>query len=616
MAIPPEFLEELKARLPATEVVGRRVKLIRSGRDTKGCCPFHKEKTPSFHVYDDHYHCFGCGAHGSVIDFVMESEGLEFREAVQRLAGEAGLPMPEETPEDRERRARNRTLAEVVEMAAAFFEKCLRMPEGRPALDYLRGRGLTDETIRRFRLGFSPDGRGKLKAMLAAEGVEEGLMTAAGLLVQPEDAGREPYDRFRGRVMFPITDRQGQVIAFGARLLAGDGPKYLNSPETSLFHKGRNLYGLAQAKDAIRAAGTVIVCEGYTDVIALAQAGIGQAVAPLGTALTEEQIALLWRLAPEPVLCFDGDAAGQRAAARAAERALPLLKAGFGLRFALLPPGEDPDSLVQGQGRQAFDTLLSGATALSELIWRVESGGRLPPTPEGRADLNKRLDQRIRDIPDPTVRRYFQDFFKSRLWPDGPGRQGGRGGQRQGRGFGKGKWGANAWIGPSERLRADTADTRPVESARLRWAILLATAINHPELLAEVEEELGQVAINDQNLDNLRQAILITHAGGLPLDTTGLVNHLSEQGYSQALSQLLSARTYDHARFARPNAGHAEARQGWEATISHLRGEDLESELQAAQDAVRRDPSEANMNWVVRVRRMMDEGEQPEAAFD
>jgi len=598
--------------------VGRRVKLIRSGRDTKGCCPFHKEKTPSFHVYDDHYHCFGCGAHGSVIDFVMETEGLEFREAIQRLAGEAGLAMPEETPEDRQRRARNKTLIEVVEMAAAFFEKCLRMPEGRPALDYLRGRGLTDETIRRFRLGFSPDGRGKLKAMLAAEGVEEGLMVAAGLLVQPEDAGREaprdPYDRFRGRVMFPITDRQGQVIAFGARLLAGDGPKYLNSPETSLFHKGRNLYGLAQAKDAIRAAGTVIVCEGYTDVIALAQAGIGQAVAPLGTALTEDQIALLWRLAPEPVLCFDGDTAGQRAAARAAERALPLLKAGFGLRFAMLPAGEDPDSLVQGRGRQAFDEVLEGAMALSELVWRVESDGRLPPTPEGRADLNRRLDQKLRDIPDPTVRRYFQDFFKSRLWPDGPAT--GRGGARGGRRFGRDAWGSGRWSGPAQRLRADTAETRPVQSRRLRAAILLATAINHPDLLAEAEEELGRIAIADADLDNLRQALLITHAGGLPLDTEGLVNHLSEQGYSQALGRLLGAQTYDHARFARPNAGLAEARRGWEATINHLRGEDLESELQAAQDAVRRDPSEANMNWVVRVRRMMDESDQSGAAFD
>ena len=614
MAIPPEFLEELKLRLPATDVVGRRVKLVRSGRDTKGCCPFHKEKTPSFHVYEDHYHCFGCGVHGSIIDFVMETEGLEFREAVARLAGEAGMAMPEETPEERQRQARNRSLAEVVEMAAAFFEKCLRMPEGRAALDYLRGRGLTEETIKRFRLGFSPDGRGKLKAMLAAEGIEESAMVAAGLLVQPEDRNRDPYDRFRGRVMFPITDRQGRVIAFGARLLAGDGPKYLNSPETSLFHKGRNLYGLAQAKEAVREHGSIVVCEGYTDVIALAQAGIGQAVAPLGTALTEEQIALLWKLAPEPILCFDGDAAGQRAAARAAERALPLLKAGFGLRFAMLPPGEDPDSLVQGKGRAAFDEVLEGATALSELIWRVESGGSLPSSPEGRADLNKRLDQKLRDIPDPTVRRYFQDFFKTRLWPDGPAGRGGQSGRGDFRG--KGKFGGNNWAGPSQRLRADSPDIRPVESDRLRAAILLATAINHPDLLAEVEEDLGRIAVADANLDNLRQALLITHAGGLPLDTEGLVNHLSEQGYSQALSQLLSARTYDHARFARPNAGLAEARRGWEATINHLRGEDLESELQAAQDAVRRDPSDENMNWVVRVRRMMDESEQIAAGFE
>lgn len=506
MAIPPEFLEELKLRLPATDVVGRRVKLVRSGRDTKGCCPFHKEKTPSFHVYEDHYHCFGCGAHGSVIDFVMETEGLEFREAVARLASEAGMAMPEETPEERQRQARNRSLAEVVEMAAAFFEKCLRMPEGRPALDYLRGRGLTEETIKRFRLGFSPDGRGKLKSMLAAEGIEESAMVAAGLLVQPEDRNREPYDRFRGRVMFPITDRQGRVIAFGARLLAGDGPKYLNSPETSLFHKGRNLYGLAQAKEAVREHGSIVVCEGYTDVIALAQAGIGQAVAPLGTALTEEQIALLWKLAPEPILCFDGDAAGQRAAARAAERALPLLKAGFGLRFAMLPPGEDPDSLVQGKGRAALDEVLEGATALSELIWRVESGGSLPPTPEGRADLNKRLDQKLRDIPDPTVRRYFQEFFEDRLWPDGrakPGTKRPRSGNFQ--------WRENESKIFQTREDRERAFKKKSAMSQAQQAIreVVALIAYHPILLDELDEFIAMNEVeNDEAFEGLRLALI------------------------------------------------------------------------------------------------------------
>ncbi|MEK9673345.1 MAG: DNA primase [Rhodospirillaceae bacterium] len=615
MAIPPELLEDLKARLNCIEIVGRRVKLVRSGRDTKGLCPFHKEKTPSFHVYDDHYHCFGCGEHGSAIDFVMNTESLQFPEAVRKLAGEAGLAMPEDTPADRERRQRNKTLAEAVEMAAAFFEKSLHMPEGQGALAYLKDRGFTDAIIRRFRLGFSPDGRGAMKAFMNKQGVDDGMLLGAGLLVQPEDQGREPYDRFRGRVMFPITDRQGKTIAFGARLLNGDGPKYLNSPETSLFHKGRNLYGLAQAKDAIREAGTVIVTEGYTDVIALAQAGVGHGVAPLGTALTEDQIGLLWRLVPEPVLCFDGDDAGQRAATRAAERALPMLKSGFGLRFAMLPRGEDPDSLVKNRGKAAFLEVLEGAAPLSELIWRVESGGRLPDTPEGRADLNARLDKKMRDIPDPTVRRYFQDFFKSRLWPAGERRAGPGQGRQFGRQAGRAGWQRDNWPG-AQRLRAGSADTAPVDRAGVRTAILLATAINHPELLSEVDEDLGLMAAADGDLDNLRQALLITLANGLTLDTEGLKNHLSDQGHSKALSRLLSARTYDHARFARPEASIAEARLGWEATINHLRGEDLRSELQAAQDAVRHDPSEANLERVAHVRRMMNEAEGLAEAFE
>ena len=563
--IPPEFLEELKARLPATEVVGRRVKLIRSGRDTKGCCPFHKEKTPSFHVYDDHYHCFGCGAHGSVIDFVMESEGLEFREAVQRLAGEAGLPMPEETPEDRERRARNRTLAEVVEMAAAFFEKCLRMPEGRPALDYLRGRGLTDETIRRFRLGFSPDGRGKLKSMLAAEGVEEGLMVEAGLVIRAEEdggrasltgtpgagataapSGARVYDRFRGRVMFPITDRGswstggapgtpgGRVIAFGARLLAGDGPKYLNSPETPLFHKGRTLYGLAQAKDAIRSTGRVIVCEGYTDVLALAQAGFAEAAAPLGTALTEDQLALLWRLAPEPVLCFDGDDAGWRAAVRAAGLALPHLRSGLGLRFVHLPSGTDPDQIVRAAGPQAFDDLVSRAIPLTEMIWRIEGGDRRHETPEAKAALGRRLGERARDIADPVLRRHFQSFVRDRLW--GRAAQG------------------------SQTFRLAGADARPVDGRRLGQEAVVAAVINHPFLMDD--DDLFLRLDLPEDLDALRVALA---AGG-----------------RVAPDAIMADVIPLHAPFALPGRPEDEVRRGWRTLARRLLLDDMSREIAAA----------------------------------
>ncbi|MEK9724579.1 MAG: DNA primase, partial [Rhodospirillaceae bacterium] len=357
MAFSEQFLDELRGRVGLADVVGRRVKLTRKGREHSGLCPFHKEKTPSFTVNEEKgfYHCFGCQAHGSVFDFVMETEGLSFPEAVERLAVEAGMEVPRDTPEDRVRQKQRQTLFDVTEAAAVAFEKALRMPEGRVAREYLAGRGLDEATVTRFRLGFAPAGRTWLRTDMARANVEAGPLVAAGLLIQP-DSG-EPYDRFRGRVMFPITDRRGRVIAFGGRILGDGEPKYLNSPETPLFHKGNNLYGLHLAGLAARQADRLIVTEGYMDVIALAQAGFAEAVAPLGTALTEDQIALLWKVVREPVLCFDGDAAGQRAATKAAGRALSQLKPGYGLRFAILPTGEDPDSLVQKRGAAAMQAL-------------------------------------------------------------------------------------------------------------------------------------------------------------------------------------------------------------------------------------------------------------------
>ena len=329
MAFPPQFLDELRARLPVSEVVGRKVRLLRKGREHSGLCPFHNEKTPSFTVNDEKgfYHCFGCGAHGSVIDFAMETEGLSFPEAVEKLAGQAGLQVPQSSPEERERAKVRSTLYDVLEQVCDWYEDQLTRPGGRQAYDYLKQRGFTDETIGRFRLGFAPDGRGKLLQAMESRGIERRQLVEAGLIKLPEGGG-DPRDYFFNRVMFPITDGRDRVIAFGGRILGDGQPKYLNSPETPLFHKGRNLYNYAMAREASKDAGTVIVAEGYTDVIALAQAGLPNAVAPLGTALTEEQIGLLWRIADEPVLCFDGDNAGERAALRAAERAMPILKPG------------------------------------------------------------------------------------------------------------------------------------------------------------------------------------------------------------------------------------------------------------------------------------------------
>src|SRR5712691_5494309 len=412
MAFPPGFLDELRSRVPLSDLVGRRIRLTRRGREQAGLCPFHNEKTPSFYVVEDKgfFHCFGCGAHGDAIGFLMRADNLDFIEAVERLAGEAGIAVPQQTPQDRERAQRQKTLLEALAAAADFYEAQLWSPSGARARDYLARRGLDPETIRRFRLGWAPDDRQALRRSLAAD-FPDALLIEGGLLhrqppsappgAAPEAGSEgEPSDYFRNRVMFPIGDRAGRVIAFGGRVLGDGQPKYLNSPDTPLFEKGRVLYGWSAARagagrDAEAGGPGAIVTEGYMDVIALHRAGFATAVAPLGTALTEFQLSELWRLAPEPILCFDGDAAGQRAAARALRRALPLLRPGQSLRFASLPSGEDPDSVVRTKGRGHFDQILAAARPLSGVLWELELGGRRLDTPERRADLERRLTEDI-----------------------------------------------------------------------------------------------------------------------------------------------------------------------------------------------------------------------------
>src|SRR6266849_4630186 len=400
MAFPPGFLDELRARVPLGELVGRRVRLVRRGREQAGLCPFHNEKTPSFYVVEDKgfFHCFGCGAHGDAIGFLMRADNLDFIEAVERLAGEAGIAVPQQTPQDRERAQRQKTLLEALAAAADFYEVQLWSSSGARAREYLTARGLDEETVRRFRLGWAGDDRQALRRALAPE-FPEPLLHEAGLLRTPEDGGN-PYDYFRGRVMFPIGDRAGRVIAFGARTLGDDPPKYLNSPDTPVFEKGRVLYAWAAARAGLArqdlrdanladGAAAAIVVEGYMDVIALYRAGFETAVAPLGTALTEMQLAELWRLSPEPVLCFDGDTAGQRAALRALDRALPLLQPGRSLRFACLPPGEDPDSLIRGAGRPAVGS--DRGSRRGAVPSALEREGPPPPLPGSPGRRNREV---------------------------------------------------------------------------------------------------------------------------------------------------------------------------------------------------------------------------------
>ena len=605
MAIPARFLDDLRDRTALSDVVGRRVRLTKKGHEHSGLCPFHKEKTPSFTVNDDKgfYHCFGCGAHGSAFDFVMETEGLNFREAVEKLAADVGMQVPQDSPEERQRAERKKTLYDVVEAACVHFERMLRAPEGAQALAYLRGRGLTDATIKKFRLGYAPDRRDGMKTALGPQGHNEAELVAGGLIIKRDDGST--YDRFRGRVMFPILDRRGRVVAFGGRILGSDQgvAKYLNSPETDLFHKGSLLYAMDTAQVAARAGQSLVVTEGYMDVIVIHQAGFEGAVAPLGTALTENQILELWKIMPEPVLCFDGDNAGVRAATRAAERALPLLRAGVGLRFAALPSGEDPDSLVQSQGAEAFQAILDAAKPLSQVVWEMDVAQGPTDTPEGRAALQKRLEDHVKRIEDATVRSHFQSTFKDRVWKLGrestSGSQGGGGWKGKSGAGSYGRGGARGFgatkptvYGAEDGRKAAQSDRVNLNS--VREEIFLATLITHPDLFDEVGEKLGSLAFSTVTLDNLRQEALKTLAQDASLDSEAFQRHLLESGYAEILGSVLSPRVFGHAFFARPAESFETALAGWNETYELYCRRDLEAELLEAQRRLAADMSAEN----------------------
>src|SRR5580698_3882377 len=417
MRFTPQFLDELRARLPVSEVVGRRVKLRKAGREWKGLSPFNKEKTPSFTVSDDKgfYHDFSSGKHGNIFDFLMETEGVSFPEAVERLAEMAGVPLPAYSPEAEAREERRKTLHDIVELAAAFFQSTLASRNGARGRGYLADRGITSATQLQFRLGYAPAEQYALKEYLGAAKIPVEDMVEAGLIVAGEDIP-VPYDRFRDRVMFPIADWRGRIIAFGGRALEKDvAAKYLNSPETTLFHKGGTLYNIAAARKAAHDGAPVIAVEGYVDVIAMVTAGFEATVAPLGTALTADQLGLMWRLADEPILCFDGDGAGRRAAYRAVDLALPFLKPGKSIKFASLPDGQDPDDLARSGGRDAIEDVLGGARPLAQVLWTRESEAGPFDTPERRAAFEARVNEVTASITDETVRRYYRQDFSGRL---------------------------------------------------------------------------------------------------------------------------------------------------------------------------------------------------------
>src|SRR4051794_28885456 len=433
MRFSPQFLDELRARLPVSDVVGRRVKLRKAGREWKGLSPFNKEKTPSFFVNDQKmaWFDFSSGKNGNIFDFVMATEGLSFPEAVERLAAQAGMPLPVVSQDEEARDRRRKTLNDIVELAAQFFQTTLASRNGAKARGYLADRGLDPATQIKFRLGYAPAERFALKEHLGNQGIPVEDMVEAGMLVAGDDIP-VPYDRFRDRVMFPITDLRGRVIAFGGRALEKDVPaKYLNSPETPLFHKGANLYNGAAARQATHDGARLIVVEGYVDVIAMVSAGYPATVAPLGTALTEDQLTLLWKMSDEPVLCFDGDGAGRRAAYRALDLALPQVKPGKTVAFALLPDGQDPDDLVRSGGREAVAEVIGAARSLSDTLWMRETEGGGFDTPERRAALDHRIAEVTNVIADPSVRKYYRQDLETRIATlFAPAARAGEGGRR------------------------------------------------------------------------------------------------------------------------------------------------------------------------------------------
>ncbi|MEM7442948.1 MAG: DNA primase [Pseudomonadota bacterium] len=583
MSLPPSFLDDLRTRLPVSDIVGQRVRLTKAGREHKGLCPFHKEKTPSFTVNDDKgfFHCFGCGAHGDIIGFVMQHDRLGFMEAVEQLAAQAGMQVPEQSPEASAVAERRKGLHELVEGACKFFQGRLSDDVGAQARDYLTRRGIDKEAAAEFRLGYAPANSRALIDHLAAAGFDEHAIETVGLMRRPDD-GRAPYTFFRNRLIFPVTDRRDRVIAFGARLLEGDGPKYINSPDSPIFHKGQSLYNVAKARLAAGRGHGIIVAEGYMDVIALVRAGFAGAVAPLGTAVTEEQIGLLWRMTKSPVLCFDGDEAGRRAAWRAVERLLPKLQPDKTARIAFLPDGEDPDSLLARQGRQGMKDVLGGALGVADLVWRQELTAHALDTPEGRAGLRSGLEAYANRIEDQSVRQFYRQDFQNRIDQAFPWRGGGN----------RNRFDRRMQATPGARPR------RPRSAIVNRAAMLLATVVNHPALFSDIEEDLAMIEIADRALDAMRRDIVSSLSADPALDSDGLRAHLTAHGHQPVLAQLLSAKVMEAVPFARRSASLDDARRGWLAIVAFRDEERVLDELRRARGDLARNATPQNQERV------------------
>jgi DNA primase len=566
MRYPPHLLDEIRARLSVSHVVGRKVPLKRAGREFKGLSPFKTEKTPSFTVNDQKgfYHCFASGEHGDIFTFLIKTEGLSFPEAVERLAEEAGVPLPKVSAHEEAREDERQRLYRLMEASAEYFRSCLMSGPGADGRRYLEKRGLARDAIAKFRIGYAPNDRSGLKNHLAQAGFSTQEMIAAGMVISGDDIP-VPYDRFRHRIIFPITDLRDRVIAFGGRALDPDAPaKYLNSPETPLFHKGHVLYNAFEARGPAHDKGRLVAVEGYMDVIALSEAGFGETVAPLGTALTEDQVKLLWRLAPEPILCFDGDAAGRKAASRAVEIVLPHLKPGYSLRFAFLPEGVDPDDYVRRDGRSAMEGTLAAAKPLVEIIWNRELNAGPTDTPERKAALEMRLDRLVGLISDPRVQFQYRQEFRGRIFST----------WRQSRSQPK----RTSINGASVHDYADD--------------ILILALTNHPWLIDDFFEDVIKHDFKSDAHSKLLSLLLTLHARDNRLTRESVLNAVSDSHFAPLLEQLQKTSPHADASFLNPQADKQKIREDFGMFVRKTRADALRQERLRVSELFLNDPSE------------------------
>lgn len=579
MQFSPRFLDDIRARLTLSEIIGQRVPVKRAGREHKACCPFHKEKTPSFTINDhkQFYHCFGCGAHGDVIGFVMQHDNLSFPETVEILAGQAGLSMPKMDPVEIKRAEKAKSLYNLMNDTTLFFQDQLTGD----SLKYLTNRGLTEETLQSFRLGYAPADGQVLRKHLKALNYTDAQMIEAGVL-KKSTRGGEPYGFFRERIMFPVSDRRGRVVAFGGRIMPdhlrapdrGDfvPPKYINSSDTPLFNKSKILYGESLARQAARDGADIIVTEGYMDVILAHQSGFTGSVAPMGTALTEDQILSLWTMCPDdqkvPVLCFDGDNAGRRAAGRGVERVLPLLGPGRSVKIAFLPDGEDPDTLIRTKGENAFKAVVQSALSLFDFMWLSHTTGKNFDTPEERSSLSQTMHNQISLIAHRDVQAHYRKFLNDKISEVffSPSRQ-----KSGGRGAG----------GPYKSKRAHQPNIPPVRLRRPRVSkdvmkslIIMATALNHPHVYDALEEYLGRIVIPNPAIDKMRQHLIATMTEHPNLDRAEVHTHLKDAGFGEEMRDILSQSVYVHASFCAPSCDSDQVKTGFVRWINDFENRD------------------------------------------